>query len=717
MKGIALALVVLIAACGDDHQRPPDAASADAAVTDAAPTADAPGTSVTVDVTDDGGNPVTTVAFAATSVGQTATATLHVTDTGTAATGPIALSITGAAANDYSFDNAATTCPAGIAPGASCAIALVFQPTAVGERDATLTIATSAITMTIPLSGPASTPSLSLMPTSVAFGQVEAGHTASATITVHNDGGAAAPLDALAVTGAGFTQGLTTCGGSLAAGASCDIVVQFMPAALGDSPGGLSVMSAGTTYVADLDAHGARRIKVTRTGTGTGTVTSSPAGLACGTTCTGLFEGDVTLTGTPDANNTLGGWSGPCSAGPGGTCIVTAAMSEADVLADFVPIASGATGVAVHFAGGGLGSVMVNSTQCNADCFVPANVGDFMSVEVTAVYGFASISGACSTSDATNPVCTFTQPGGTASVTVTINKDPKETWTRLISGHYESAAYDDSGNLVLVDYIAGTLTKLGPDGATLWSKSISDGQLVATGPADSIYLSGASMTKLDSSGNLLWSKSGGCTTPGCFAVGADGSVATHQNATVTWWSADGMTTWTVHPNTMYADQDVGVTIGHTGVVSVTQNDGSNSHTIIQFAPDGSALPDPGIAVGGYYCTLATTVDNQVAAISSGFGNVYLYDASPMAFMSPTALPNGQDGIATAHSGSADIGWYFHTGTGEPSTVLRTGSSPLTLDYNADDVRSVAIDAAGDLATIGDYPAGTPTITVVQTFSP
>ena len=722
VRRVALTLVVLIAACGNDHQSPPDAGAADAAVADApaadAPAADAPGTSVTVDVTDDGGNPVTDVAFGPTAVGQAATFALHLTDTGTAATGPIALSITGAAANDFSFDNQTTTCPAGISPGASCAIAVVFQPTAPGDRDATLTIATAAFTMTLPLSGPASAPSLVLMPTSVSFGQVEAGRAASATITVENDGAADAPLDSLGVTGAGFTQGLTTCGSSLAAGASCDIVVQFMPAMLGDAPGGLSVTSAGTTYVANLDAHGARRITVGRTGSGSGTVTSSPAGLDCGTTCTGLFEGDVTLTGTPDASSMLSGWTGTtCGPSVDGSCAIPGAMSAVSVAADFEPIMAGATGVAVHFAGGGLGSVMINNTQCNADCFVPANAGDFMDVQVAAVYGFAGISGACSTTDATNPACTFTQPSGTASVTVTINKSPKEKWTRLLSGHYDSAAYDGSGDLVLVDAIDSSLIKLGPDGTTLWTKTISDGSLVATGPGDSIYLSGSSITKLDASGSVLWSQPGGCTTPGCFAVGADGTVATHHDQIVSWWSPDGATTWTQHPNPMLQDGDVGVTIGHTGVVSVTQSDLSNNHTIIQFAADGTALPDPGISIPYYNCTLATSVDDQVVAISSSANYVALTDANPMSYNFGNQV-YGSDGIATALSGSADIGLFFQTSNTENMTVLRTGSSPLTLDYDADDIRSVAIDAAGDLATTGEYPSTTPpTSTVVQTFSP
>jgi hypothetical protein len=68
---------------------------------------------------------------------------------------------------------------------------------------------------------------------------------------------------------------------------------------------------------------GRPQIAVTRTGTGTGTVTSSPAGLNCGSTCTGQFAygTNVTLTATPGAGSSFGGWfsNTPCT-GASTTC-------------------------------------------------------------------------------------------------------------------------------------------------------------------------------------------------------------------------------------------------------------------------------------------------------------------------------------------------------------------------------------------------------------
>lgn len=74
-------------------------------------------------------------------------------------------------------------------------------------------------------------------------------------------------------------------------------------------------------------------LKVARTGTGSGTVTSSPAGIDCGSTCSGRFStgSQVTLTATAASGSKFSSWSGPCT-GSANTCVVAMnRMSEVSV--------------------------------------------------------------------------------------------------------------------------------------------------------------------------------------------------------------------------------------------------------------------------------------------------------------------------------------------------------------------------------------------------
>ncbi len=62
-------------------------------------------------------------------------------------------------------------------------------------------------------------------------------------------------------------------------------------------------------------------LAVTKAGTGSGTVTSSPAGISCGSTCSADFASgtSVTLTARRASGSTFAGWGGACS-GTAATC-------------------------------------------------------------------------------------------------------------------------------------------------------------------------------------------------------------------------------------------------------------------------------------------------------------------------------------------------------------------------------------------------------------
>jgi endoglucanase len=82
-------------------------------------------------------------------------------------------------------------------------------------------------------------------------------------------------------------------------------------------------------------------LTVARAGTGTGTVTSSPAGVNCGTTCSASYANtvSVTLTPTAAAGSTFAGFSGACT---GATCTVVMSQARA-VTATFNTSGTGTT--------------------------------------------------------------------------------------------------------------------------------------------------------------------------------------------------------------------------------------------------------------------------------------------------------------------------------------------------------------------------------------
>lgn len=154
----------------------------------------------------------------------------------------------------------------------------------------------------------------------------------SGTATVANTTSVAVALGAISVTGDGFAVQATTCGAMLDANASCEITVDLAGAHLGAANGTLEV--AGVR--AALDATFADVVAVSATGGGR--ITSSPAGIDCGATCSAVFDAPVTLTATPDAGRGFGGWSDP-TCGSATTCTITTPRTLSATFAAGVTIA------------------------------------------------------------------------------------------------------------------------------------------------------------------------------------------------------------------------------------------------------------------------------------------------------------------------------------------------------------------------------------------
>jgi hypothetical protein len=150
-------------------------------------------------------------------------------------------------------DFTATTTCATVLPGATCGVTVTFTPTNASSatmRSGTLEIQSDATDSLefISLIGSSSAAPITLSPSSVSFGAVNVGSSATSSVSVMNTSAAPVTFTALSVSGA-FTVALGTCpsvGSTLAAGSSCTLVVTFTPVGSGVLNGTLSLSTDAT---------------------------------------------------------------------------------------------------------------------------------------------------------------------------------------------------------------------------------------------------------------------------------------------------------------------------------------------------------------------------------------------------------------------------------------------------------------------------------------
>jgi len=161
--------------------------------------------------------------------------------------------------------------------------------------------------------------------------------------------------------------------------------------------GSCSLTLTTATTVRATFAPAPATLTVIRAGLGSGVVTSAPAGISCGTSCSASFPSGspVVLTATAAAGSVFTGWSGGSCTGTS-TCTVSP-VSATTITATFAP----ATVVALTLTVSGSGSGTVTSSpaglSCGASCSVSFATGTSVALTATATAGsvFAGWSGAC----------------------------------------------------------------------------------------------------------------------------------------------------------------------------------------------------------------------------------------------------------------------------------------------------------------------------------
>jgi Fe-S cluster biogenesis protein NfuA len=225
-----------------------------------------------------------------------------------------------------------------------------------------------------------------------------AGVDCGATCEAEFDEGTKVTLSQSAEAGSEFVKWTGTCTGS----GACEVT-----------------MSAAKEVTAEFNLKAKFALKVKKTGTGAGTVTSTPAGISCGATCSAEFESgkEVELKQAAEAGSEFVKWSGACTGT--GACKMTMSAAK-EVTAEFKLKAKPEFKLTIVKAGTGSGTVTCNATACAAT--YPEGTEVTLAATVASGSTFAGFSGAgCS---GTGP-CKVTINADT-TVTATFNANSKE---------------------------------------------------------------------------------------------------------------------------------------------------------------------------------------------------------------------------------------------------------------------------------------------------
>jgi hypothetical protein len=192
----------------------------------------------------------TSVSFGSQTVGTTSTATpVTVSNTGTANLVISNVVVTGANAGDFAVASSAT--PITVTPGNSTTLYTTFSPTAAGSRSAAVSITDNATGSphTVALSGTGVTPTISITPPSVAFGnQLALTTSAPVSVVIGNNGTGNLLISSLTISPSAvqfqFTSDSLPI--TVAPGQSTTVKVTFSPTALGNYSSSLLIATNAT---------------------------------------------------------------------------------------------------------------------------------------------------------------------------------------------------------------------------------------------------------------------------------------------------------------------------------------------------------------------------------------------------------------------------------------------------------------------------------------
>ncbi|HTZ33595.1 MAG TPA: choice-of-anchor D domain-containing protein [Methylomirabilota bacterium] len=186
-----------------------------------------------------------TAQFGSVPVGTQNTQSVQLTNTGSSS---VTISSVTASGSGFSVSGIAT--PLSIAAGATSQFAIGFSPATTGSVSGSVTIASTASdsSLSIATSGTGTTTTrvLNVSPTSVAFGNVTVGSSATRAITLTNSGNANLTISSDSVSGSGLSATGIGGGVTLSPGQAATLTASFAPQTAGSVTGSIVINSNAT---------------------------------------------------------------------------------------------------------------------------------------------------------------------------------------------------------------------------------------------------------------------------------------------------------------------------------------------------------------------------------------------------------------------------------------------------------------------------------------
>ncbi|MFO1414878.1 MAG: choice-of-anchor D domain-containing protein [Burkholderiales bacterium] len=582
------------------------------------------------------------------------------------------------------------------------------------------------------------TPTLSVSPTSLSFGNVNVGSSSpTQSFTVSNTGTGAESSLAIGAAPAQFSR-TTTCGASLAANAICTVTVTFSPTAIGAAGGSIAVTASVAVTGAPVSVSGTG-VQATAPN-----VSASPTSLAFGNVNVGTTSPAQTITvsntGNASATNmsypaappkfTKGGTCGSATLAAGATCTITFTYSPLTATADNATykITGGGATIPISLSGTGVATPAALSASPTSLAFGSVTVGSTSAAKVVTITntgGQAATGVAVASGSARFPAtnnCSASLAAG-ASCTVSVTYAP-------------NAAASDSGNLT-VSYTGGTNVVVGMTGtgtaaaapnlaASPTSLAFGSVTIGSSAPAQTVTVTntgGAQATGVSvASANAKFPLSANtcgaalnagasCTFGVGYAPSATGADSAHVTVSYTGGATvsvavSGTGTAAAAPNLTAAPPVVAfgnVVVGQTsaGTTVTVTNSGNGGATGMSFAVANSArFPVSGNTCGatlgaGASCTF--TVAYAPAAVGSDSGSATITYAGGGALV----VSFSGSGVSAPPSGTGQLS--FASALTFASTSIGASSTAQTV--NVTNVGSAPVNVTGVTSNSGEFTVG------------